>query len=217
MRARPVSPTQLVRLLAERVLAERDRRRRAGAAGALRVAVDGAPAATPAALADAVSSELSSLGAASIRVTSQDFLRSASLRLERGREDPDAFYEDWLDVSALLREVLAPLGPQGNGRYLPNRWDATRDRATRATYRAAPEAAVLLVDGTFLLGRTLPWDDSVHLTLSSAALERRTPEAERWTLPAFARYEREVDPVSVAGTVLRVDDPRHPALVETRA
>ena len=76
---------------------------------------------------------------------------------------------------------------------------------------------MLLVDGTFLLGRTLPWDDSVHLTLSSAALERRTPEAERWTLPAFARYEREVDPVSVAGTVLRVDDPRHPALVETRA
>ena len=168
-------------------------------------------------MADAVGEELSSLGVASIRVTSQHFLRSASLRLERGREDPDAFYEDWLDVSALRREVLGPLGPQGSGRYLPSLWDATSDRATRAAYVIAPEGAVLLVDGTLLLGQGLPWDDSVHLALSSAALQRRLPAAERWTLPAFERYAREVDPVAVAGVVLRVDDPRHPALVETGA
>jgi hypothetical protein len=214
--ARPLSPAAVVRFLADRFLAQRDRRREAGLSSALQVAIDGAPAAGPAALADALADALVGLGVAPLRVRSEHFLRAASLRFERGRDDPDAFYEDWLDVSALVREVLAPLGPQGSGRYLPSRWDAGRDRATRAPYEVAPESAVLLVDGTFLLGRALPWNDSVHLALSPAALRRRTLESERWTLPAFERYEREVRPASVAGVVLAFDDPRHPALVDDR-
>ncbi|MFD0783943.1 uridine kinase, partial [Micromonospora azadirachtae] len=35
-----------------------------------------------------------------------------------------------------------------------------------------------------------------------------------WTLPAFDRYATEVDPASFADVVVRVDDPRRPALVE---
>ncbi len=211
--ARSISPTALVENLAERFLAARQRQREAGAQHALRIAVDGAAAAGPATLADAVATALAELGVPTLRVSSSHFLRAASLRFEHGREDPDAFYEDWLDTAGLLREVLTPLGPQGSGRYLPSLWDMTRDRATRATYVTAPATAVLLVDGTFLLGRALPWDDSVHLALSPAALRRRTSEPEQWTLTAYERYEREVDPVSAAGVVLRVDDPRHPALV----
>ena len=38
----------------------------------------------------------------------------------------------------------------------------------------------------------------------------------RWTLPAYARYGDEVDPASFADVVVRVDDPRHPALVLDR-
>ncbi|MGW2547729.1 uridine kinase, partial [Kitasatospora sp. NPDC001574] len=47
-----------------------------------------------------------------------------------------------------------------------------------------------------------------------AALARRTPPEERWTLPAFARYEAETVPAEAADLTVRVDDPRHPALVE---
>jgi len=54
----------------------------------------------------------------------------------------------------------------------------------------------------------------VHLSLSAAALARRTPAADAWTLPAFARYEDEVRPGVVADVVVKVDDPRHPALVD---
>jgi hypothetical protein len=214
VRARPISASALVRHLAERFEAERQRRRRAGAQHALRVAIDAAPTARPELLADAVATVLGELGVPAVRVSAQQFLRPASLRLERGREDPDAFYEDWQDRAALLREVLVPLGPQGSGRYLPSLWDAARDRSTRAAYVTAPPAAVLLLDGTFLLGRELPWDDSVHLALTEAALRRRTPAPDQWTLPAFQRYERNVMPAAVAGVVVRVDDPRHPALVE---
>jgi hypothetical protein len=71
----------------------------------------------------------------------------------------------------------------------------------------------LLLDGALLLGRGLPFDLSVHLWLSTAALARRTAPDAAWTLPAYERYELEADPLHAADVVVRVDDPRHPALV----
>ncbi len=178
----------------------------------LRVAVDGHPAAGPAALADALIDPLRSLGHPVLRVSSEWFLRPASVRLERGRTDPDSFYDDWLDAAALRREVLDPLGPGGSGRYLPTLWDPTTDRSTRAAYAVAPPQAVLVLDGTLLFGHGLPLDLTVHLRLSAGARSRRVASSSRWALPAYDRYEQEVDPEKVADVLVRVDDPRHPAL-----
>jgi hypothetical protein len=176
------------------------------------VALDGADAARPDRLADAVAEQLRVRGRPAIRTGARWFLRPASIRLEHGHHDADAYYADWLDAAALRRELLDPLGPAGDGRYLPTRWDPERDRATRAGYLPAPPAAVLLLDGPLLLGHGLPFDLTVHLRLSPAALARRTPAEDAWTLPAFARYETEVRPDAAADVVVRVDDPRHPAV-----
>jgi hypothetical protein len=129
--------------------------------------------------------------------------------------DTESIYEDWLDESGLRREVLDPLEPgSGTGRVLPSLWDTAADRAARAPYTAVPEGGVVLVDGTLLLGRRLPFELTVHLWLSAAALSRRTPAGRSWTLPAYERYEAEVGPAGTADVVVRADDPRHPALVE---
>ena len=212
MRAQPLTPAALVDRLVEVV------HRTALAAGTgketqrLRVAVDGAPPTQPSGLADALVGPLRGLGRDVVRVSAEDFLRPASVRWEHGRRDPDGYYEDRLDVGALAREVLDPLGPGGSGRYLPTFWDVARDRATRAGYLVAPPRAVLVLDGTLLLGRWLDLDLTVHLALRPESLARRTPSDERWSLPAFARYAEEVRPDEVADVVVRVDDPRHPAL-----
>jgi hypothetical protein len=71
---------------------------------------------------------------------------------------------------------------------------------------------VTILSGPFLLGRGLPLDLVVHLDLSPAALARRTPEPLAWTLPAYARYTREVNPAALADVVVKLDDPRHPAV-----
>jgi hypothetical protein len=203
---RPVSPDVLVEELADLI-----------AAGPcepfLRVAIDGAPPAGPHELADALVDPLRVRGRPVQRVRADDFLRPASLRLERGHTDPDAFYEDWLDVRGLTREVLDPLAPTGSGRILPTLWDTAKDRATRASYLTMPENGVLLLSGALLLGAGLPLDLVVHLSMSPAALARRTPDADRWTLPAYGRYADEVDPALLADVVVRVDDPRRPAVV----
>jgi hypothetical protein len=179
------------------------------------VAVDGAPAAGPDALAAALVDPLRALGRPVLHVRADDFLRPASVRLEHGRTNPDAYYEGWVDEAGLRREVLDPAGPDGSGRVLPSLWDAHADRASRAAYVTLPPGGVLLVSGAFLLGGGLPFDVTVHLELSPAALARRIDPALRWTLPAFARYADEVAPASFADVVVRADDPRHPALVES--
>ncbi|WP_212828857.1 uridine kinase [Polymorphospora rubra] len=208
MNVRPIAPARLVEELVDRLADARPDRW-------LRVAVDGAPAAAPDRLADALVDPLRTRGRPALRVAAGDFLRPASLRYEQGRTNPDSFYWGWLDEAGLRREVLDPTGADGTGRVLPSLWNAATDRASRADYVTLPPGGVVIVSGGLLLGGGLPFDLSVHLVLSAAALARRTGDDEAWTLPAYARYADEVAPESFADVVVRMDDPRHPALVES--
>lgn len=203
---RPISPELLVTELAGVLAKARPGER-------LRVAVDGAEAADPDGLADALVAPLRVRGRPVRRIRTTDFLRPASLRFELGRENPDAFYTGWLDEAGLLREVLDPAGPGGSGHVLPSLWNAGTDRASRAEYVGLSANAVVLVSGALLLGGILPFDFTVHLEMSPAALARRTAVTHAWTLPAFTRYAEEVRPATFADVVVRVDDPRHPAVV----
>ncbi|MCN9239690.1 uridine kinase [Streptomyces sp. RY43-2] len=176
-----------------------------------RIAFDGAPAARPGDLARRVSDALRIRGRSSLVVDAEGFLRPASLRFEHGHRDPDAYYDGWLDASALWREVFGPLEPGGDGRVLPDLRDPLTDRATRSPYVQLPPGGLLLLHGPLLLRHWFPFDLSVHVRLSSGALRRHTPESEHWTLPAFERYETETDPGATADVLIRADDPRHPA------
>jgi hypothetical protein len=169
--------------------------------------------ARPEELAAAVAERLPALGRGAVVVPAEGFYRPASLRLEHGRTDPDARYTDWLDGGALSREVLGPVGPGGSGQYLPVLWDLDRDRAVRARPQPVPDKAVLLVPGALLQGVGLAFDVVVHLRLAPAARQRLTPADQQWALPAFDRYDDEVDPAALADAVVLADHPDRPALV----
>ncbi|MEN8653413.1 uridine kinase [Streptomyces sp. 21So2-11] len=177
----------------------------------LKAAVDGAPAARTAETAEHLAEALRLRGHTVLVVDTESFLRPASLRFEYGKQNPDAYYSGWFDTGALWREVFGPLEPDGSGRVLPDLWDPATDRATRSPYVQLPPGGVLLLHGPLLLGHWFPFDLTVHVRLSPGALVRRSGESERWTLPAFARYEEEVAPSQAADVLVRADDPRHPA------
>jgi hypothetical protein len=178
--------------------------------GRVRLALDGAPAADPAALAQRVVAALESRP--TVHVRSDRFWRPASIRFERGRRNPSAWLHDWLDDVALRREVLDRF--LDTGLVLPELRDPVTDRSVKASVIALPANGVVIVSGTALLGRGLPFDATVHIRLSPAALERRTPTDLAWTLPALATYQSDCRPDDVADLVIRDDDPRHPAIVE---
>lgn len=203
MQVTPTTPAALAAEVVDRVAAR---------PGRVRVAVDGPPPTLPADLAGAVARGLRVLGRATVEVAAADFLRPASVRLETGRTDPDAFLDGWLDVAALRREVLDPAGPGGRGRVLPRLWDAAADRAFRDRPVALPPDGVVVLSGGLLLGRGLPLDLTVHLRMGTAQLARRIAPGEAWTLPAYARYAREHAPDDVADVLVLADHPNRPAV-----
>jgi hypothetical protein len=180
--------------------------------GGLRVAVDGAPAAGPHELAAALVTPLRALGRDAIHVRADRYWRDASLRYEFGRTDVDAYATSWLDVTAVRRELLEPLGPGGSRDYLPSLRDPATNRATREPRAQAAPTAILLFSGELLQSYDLPFDYVIHLALSAAARRRRTPAELAWTLPAFDAYDRDCSPVDSADAVVHQDDPKRPAI-----
>jgi hypothetical protein len=178
--------------------------------GVVRVAVDGAPATFPDEFAARLLDASRTRGRPGAHVRAASFWRDASLRLEYGREDVES-YLAWLDAPALRREVLEPVVAE-QPTYLPSLRDPDTNRSTRDAPVAAPPGLVLVVSGSVLLRYGLPFDRTIHLALSPAARARRTPDDQAWTLPAYDEYDAEVRPADTADVVVKLDDPRHPAL-----
>jgi hypothetical protein len=117
--------------------------------------------------------------------------------------------------------------------WLPALWDADRDRSVRADRVVAAPGTVLVVTGPYLLRWELAdaFDLVVHLDVSAAALARRLGhqvagaahgpadvDAQARTAARVAgswdRYVEETAPAERATYIVRLEDPRHPALVE---
>ena len=174
-------------------------------AGLTRLAVDGAPAEEAHALAAAIVDE----HGPAVHVRAEGFWRPAGQRFEHGREDADDWLDVWLDDAALEREVLVRAVERGE--VVPALRDPATDRSVRAD--PVPVHGLVVVSGSGLLGRWLSFDVTVHLQASVAALRRRLPDDEQWLVGPLQRYAEERAPAATADLVVRVEDPRHPALV----
>lgn len=178
-----------------------------GRPGRVRLAVDGAPAAEAHALGAAVAER----HGRAVHVRAEGFWRPAGQRFEHGRDDPDAWLDVWLDDGALEREVLVRAVERGE--VLPALRDPETDRSVRLDPVRVPDPGLVVVSGAGLLGRWLPFDVTVHLQVSEAALGRRLPPEQGWLVGALGRYAEERSPAESADLVVRLEDPRHPALV----
>jgi hypothetical protein len=178
--------------------------------GVRRVGIDGAPATDPHTLGARVAAALSARRP-TVQVRADQFWRPAGQRFEYGKQDVQAYLETWLDVDALRREVLD--GVETRGSVLPGLRDPLTDRSLRLPLVPLGDDPVVIVTGSALLGRWLPFELTVHLRMTPSALARRTREDEQWMLEAFAAYDASVAPADVADLVVRCDDPLHPALV----
>ena len=204
-RYRPLTPDGVAQFIADRAVGLQ-------LAHPVRVGLDGPLCARPGELAGAVAALLLVRSRTAVVVDSATFWRDASLRLEYGHTDVQSLVDGWLDVPALSRELLAPLGPEGDRRYLASLRDPITNRSTRASYTDASPDAVLLLHGELLLGRDLELDLAVHLALSPGARERRTPPDDQWKLAAYADYDSAVRPTETADIVVSWNDPVRPAV-----
>jgi uridine kinase len=131
----------------------------------LRVAIDGVDAAGKTRLADGLVPFIEACNRSVIRASVDGFHNPRALRYRLGAASPEGYYRDSFDHTAILRELLIPLGPGGNRRYRRSVFDYREDAPTQEPEQEAPLNAVLLFDGVFLLRPELiqSWDFSIFL------------------------------------------------------
>jgi uridine kinase len=131
----------------------------------VRTGIDGVDASGKTVLADEVSEALRNRGRDVIRVSIDGFHNPRKIRYRQGRESPQGYYDDSFNYSAIVREVLEPLGPYGNLRFRRAIFDFKADSEVHIDYEEANPRAVLLFDGVFLHRSELHdyWDCSVFV------------------------------------------------------
>ena len=205
----------------------------------VRVAVDGRSGAGKSTLSDELVAQLRLRGRAAIRASIDDFYGLWLDKHNRRFLTAETFYSDAYDFPTLHALLLGPLGPGGSRRYRTRWHDGWKEGEIAEPERVAPDDAVLIFEGVFLLRpelastwdlhvfldidaeQSLEWGVERDLTLDEPALResRRAGRIlvyrERY-LPADERYLREVDPKALADVVIDNRDLDAPRLVVRR-
>jgi uridine kinase len=195
----------------------------------LRVAIDGRLGSGKTMLADELAARLSASARPIIRTSIDGFHRPKAERYARGRTSPEGYYHDSRDLAAVVKLLLAPLGPGGDRRYRTASFDLANDRLIDEDARLAETDAILIVDGTFLQRPELRggFDVTIYVAASDDIATARGVSRDAAQLggiaaatelyaaryrPAFALYECLCAPEARADAIFNNDDLERPHL-----
>ena len=193
------------------------------------MAIDGPDAAGKTTLADELARALRGRGRAVIRASIDGFHRPRAERRRRGEDSPEGYYEDSFDYAALREALLDPLGFGGSRRYRPAVFRFRSDAPRSDAAAVAPEDAVLLFDGVFLLRPELfgIWDLRVFVSVGFDEVLRRALDRDaalfgsrdevarryrRRYIPGQRLYYAAAGPAEAADVVVYNNDPASPRL-----
>jgi uridine kinase len=154
----------------------------------IRVAIDGVDAAGKTTLADELATVIERRGRPVIRASIDGFHNPRAIRYRRGPISPEGYFLDSFNYPALREALLQPLGPGGSRAFRRAVFDVRCDEPVAAPVELAPDGAVLLLDGVFLLREDLRehFDFSVFVHADFAETLRR---AEQRDLALFGTVE----------------------------
>ena len=130
-----------------------------------RVAIDGVDGSGKTTLAEELVEPVRRSGREVIRASVDGFHHPRAVRYTRGPDSPEGYFLDSFDYTTLKRELLDPLGPEGDAKFRTAAFDYRVDRPVESPRRIAPRDAVLLFDGVFLSRPELQasWDLTIWL------------------------------------------------------
>mgnify|MGYP001060506386 CR=1 FL=1 len=181
----PMERTLLLRNLAEIIF-------RIKSDHPLRVAIDGVDAAGKSILANQLAEIMQNGNRHIIRASVDNFHNPQHIRRKRGDLSPQGFYQDSFNESALIEVLLTPFGPNGDRCYRTAVFDLQHDQPVERPWETAPQDAILVMDGIFLLRPSLMpyWDLTIYLDVDFANSMARGIQRDAAFYGSFEEAER---------------------------
>ncbi len=195
-----------------------------------RVAIDGVDGAGKTILANELAIALAHQPRQIIRASVDGFHHPEHIRRARGDLSPEGFYQDSYNYKALKSELLLPLGPEGSRQFRRTVFDYERDQPVTLRKEKAAENAILLMDGIFLLRKSLVdfWDLRIFLhvdftqSISRGAardadlfgsLQKAEQRYHQRYVPGQKIYLKESNPLDKADVVIDNNNIEQPKLI----
>ena len=192
-----------------------------------RIGVDGITATGKTTWADELTALLWTNRYPVLHLSTDDFHFPRARRHRQGRTSAAGYYADAYDFRALADHVLHPLGPGGDRHILSRVHDLKSDQPIDAEPVAVPDAAMVIIDGTFLQRAELDglWDEMIYVDTDPRIAEARVVQRDAALFggreavdqiyrtryhAACALYAENADPVQRAGILIDNNDLNHP-------
>ena len=117
----------------------------------IKVAIDGVDASGKTFLADEIAASLRSGSRQIIQASADGFHNPRSIRYEKGSLSPEGFYYDSYNYKTLIKNLLEPLGVNGDRLYRTKAFDVVNDQPIDSPSLIADDDALLIMEGIFLL------------------------------------------------------------------
>ena len=131
----------------------------------VRVGIDGVDASGKTTLADSLADYLKSQNRNIIRASIDGFHNPKIIRYQKGRNSPEGYYKDSFNNEAIVNNLLAPLGENGNLQYRKAIFDFKTDSEVVLPIETANKDSILIMDGVFLFRPELTdyWDLKIFI------------------------------------------------------
>ncbi|MBI2464448.1 hypothetical protein HYV57_05825 [Candidatus Peregrinibacteria bacterium] len=131
----------------------------------VRVGIDGVDASGKTTLANSLADYLKSQNRNIIRASIDGFHNPKIIRYQKGRNSPEGYYKDSFDNQAIIDNLLAPLGDNGNLQYRKAIFDFKTDSEVVLPIETTNKDSILIMDGVFLFRSELVnyWDLKIFI------------------------------------------------------
>lgn len=197
----------------------------------LRVGIDGVDASGKTTLADSLADYLKSKNIDVIRASIDGFHNPKSIRYQKGRNSHEGYYRDSFSNQAIIENLLAPLGENGNLKYRKAIFDFKTDSEVVLPIETANKDSVLIMDGVFLFRPELInyWDIKVFIEADFKITVARATKRDGYYLgseqeildkynqryvPGQQLYFQEAKPQEIADIVIENSDFENPIITK---
>lgn len=198
---------------------------------AVRVGIDGVDASGKTTLADSLADYLKSKNIDVIRASIDGFHNPQSIRYQKGRNSHEGYYRDSFNNQAIIENLLAPLGENGNLKYRKAIFDFKTDSEVVLPIETANKDSVLIMDGVFLFRPELInyWDLKVFIEADFKITVARATKRDGYYLgseqeildkynqryvPGQQLYFQEAKPQETADIVIENSDFENPIITK---